>query len=143
MPGNYIVSFAFLYMARIAGHELNDKDRVMYSLTIIKGIGMSLSKEIMRIAKIPSEKRVRDLTPEDISKITEAIEKYPIEGDLIRQVRSNVTRLQQTGSYRGLRHSRNLPARGQRTRHNARTKRGKRKTIGAFKKEALAKVQKV
>lgn len=129
-------------MARIAGHELNDKDRVIYSLTTIKGIGMSLSKKIMQKAGLPPEKRVRDLTPGDISKITEAIEKFPIEGDLIRQVRSNVTRLQQIGSYRGLRHSRNLPARGQRTRHNARTKRGKRKTIGAFKKEALAKTQK-
>lgn len=129
-------------MARIAGHELNDKDRVIYSLTTIKGIGMSLSKQIMSTAGLSPEKRVRELTPADISKITEAIEKFPIEGDLVRQVRSNVTRLQQIGSYRGLRHSRNLPARGQRTRHNARTKRGKRKTIGAFKKEALAKVQK-
>ena len=126
-------------MARIAGHELNDKDRVIYSLTIIKGIGMSLSKKIMLASGIPFEKRVSDLTPEDISKITEAVEKFPIEGDLLRQVRSNVTRLQQTGSYRGLRHSKNLPSRGQRTRHNARTKRGKRKTIGAFKKEQLAK----
>lgn len=129
-------------MARIAGHELNDKDRVLYSLTTIKGIGMSLSKKVMQEAGLPPEKRVRDLTPENISKITEAIEKYPIEGDLVRQVRSNVARLQQIGSFRGLRHSRNLPARGQRTRHNARTKRGKRKTIGAFKKEALAKVKK-
>ena len=129
-------------MARIAGHELNDKDRVIYSLTTIKGIGMSLSKKVMLKAGLPFEKRVRDLTPGDISKITEAIEKFPIEGDLIRQVRSNVTRLQQIGSYRGLRHSRNLPARGQRTRHNARTKRGKRKTIGAFKKDVLARTQK-
>jgi small subunit ribosomal protein S13 len=96
----------------------------------------------MMSAGLPPEKRVRELTPADIAKITEAIEKFPIEGDLVRQVRSNVTRLQQIGSYRGLRHSRNLPARGQRTRHNARTKRGKRKTIGAFKKEALAKTQK-
>lgn len=129
-------------MARIAGQELNDKDRVVYSLTTIKGIGMSSSKVIMAKAQLPLEKRVRDLTPSDISKITEAIDKYSTEGDLVRQVRSNVSRLQQIGSYRGLRHSRNLPARGQRTRHNARTKRGKRKTIGAFKKDILAKVQK-
>ncbi len=129
-------------MARIAGHELNDKDRVVYSLTTIKGIGMSLSEQIMSKSGLPLTKRVRELTPAEISKITEAIEQFPIEGDLIRQVRSNVTRLQQIGSYRGLRHSKNLPARGQRTRHNARTKRGKRKTIGAFKKDVLAKVQK-
>jgi small subunit ribosomal protein S13 len=129
-------------MARIAGHELNDKDRVVYSLTTIKGIGMSLSTKIMSAAGLPLEKRVHELTPGDISKITEAIEKISIEGDLLRQVRSNISRLQQIGSFRGLRHSRNLPARGQRTRHNARTKRGKRKTIGAFKKDLLAKTQK-
>ncbi len=129
-------------MARIAGHELNDKDRVVYSLTTIKGVGMPLAEKIMSDVGLPLEKRVRDLTPGDISKITETIEKIPIEGDLLRQVRSNVARLQQIGSFRGLRHSRNLPARGQRTRHNARTKRGKRKTIGAFKKDILAKVEK-
>ncbi len=126
-------------MARIAGHELNDKDRVVYSLTKIKGIGMQLSKRVMTAANISFDKRVRDLSPEDISRITEAVEKFPIEGDLIRQVRTNVARLSQTGSFRGYRHNKNLPARGQRTRHNARTKRGKRKTIGAFKKEMLAK----
>lgn len=125
-------------MARIAGRELNDKDRVVYSLTKIKGIGMALSERIMEKSGLSLDKRVRDLTPDDISKISEAVEKFPIEGDLIRQVRANVARLQQTGSFRGTRHSRSLPARGQRTRHNARTKRGKRKTIGAFKKEELA-----
>jgi len=128
-------------MARIAGYELNDKDRVVYSLTRLKGIGMSLAERIMSKAGLSLEKRVRDLTPDDISKITEAVEKFPIEGDLMRQVRANISRLQQIGAYRGIRHLRNLPARGQRTRHNARTKRGKRKTIGAFKKEILAKVQ--
>ena len=128
-------------MARIAGYELNDKDRVVYSLTRLKGIGMSLAERIMSKAGLSLDKRVRDLTPDDISKITEAVEKFPIEGDLMRQVRANISRLQQIGSYRGIRHLRNLPARGQRTRHNARTKRGKRKTIGAFKKDILAKVQ--
>jgi len=126
-------------MARIAGHEFNDKDRLIYSLTKIKGIGESLSKRIMADAGLPDDKRVSALKSEEISKISEAVGKYTIEGDLLRQVRSNIARLQQTGSYRGIRHTRNLPARGQRTRHNARTKRGKRKTIGAFKKEALAK----
>lgn len=129
-------------MARLAGHELEEKYRVLYSLTKIKGIGMILSKKILLSVGIPLEKRVRDLTPEDISKITEALDKCKIEGDLIRDVRSNVQRLQQIGSYRGLRHSRSLPVRGQRTRHNARTKRGKRKTIGAFKKDMLAKATK-
>ncbi|KKR11598.1 MAG: 30S ribosomal protein S13 [Candidatus Woesebacteria bacterium GW2011_GWA1_39_21] len=129
-------------MARIAGQELSDKDRVLYSLTRIKGIGMPMSQRIMLEAGLSEAKRVKDLTPEDIAKINEQIEKIAVEGDLIRQTRSNLTRLHQIGSYRGLRHSHNLPVRGQRTRHNARTKRGKRKTIGAFKKDALTKVQK-
>ncbi|OGM13895.1 30S ribosomal protein S13 [Candidatus Woesebacteria bacterium RIFCSPLOWO2_01_FULL_39_23] len=130
-------------MARIAGIELQDKDRVVYALTKIKGIGMSLSKKILSALKIDETLRVKDLRGEDQAKITATIETYLTEGDLIRQVRSNIARLQRTGSYRGVRHSRNLPSRGQRTRHNARTKRGKRKTVGAFKKEALAKVQTV
>ena len=114
-------------MARISGQELSEKDRVLYALTKIKGIGMSLSHKIMKDAGISEDKRMRDMSPEDISKITEAVEKYPVEGDLVRRVRGNITRLQQTGSYRGSRHSKNLPSRGQRTRHNARGKRGKRK----------------
>jgi len=126
-------------MARISGQELNEKDRVLYALTKIKGIGMSLSHKIMKDAGISEDKRMRDMSPEDISKITEAVEKYPVEGDLVRRVRGNITRLQQIGSYRGLRHSKGLPVRGQRTKTNARTKRGKRKTVGAFKKEVLAK----
>ncbi|KKQ75073.1 MAG: 30S ribosomal protein S11 [Candidatus Woesebacteria bacterium GW2011_GWB1_38_5] len=107
-------------MARISGQELSEKDRVLYALTKIKGIGMSLSHKIMKDAGISEDKRMRDMSPEDISKITEAVEKYPVEGDLVRRVRGNITRLQQTGSYRGSRHSKNLPSRGQRTRHNAR-----------------------
>src|SRR3989304_5015082 len=95
---------------------------------------MNLSKRIPADTKISEDKRVKDLKPADISKITEAIYKSPIEGDLLRQVRSNVARLVQIGSFRGLRHSRNLAATGQRTTHNARTKRDKRKTIGAYKK---------
>ncbi len=87
-------------------------------------------------------KRVKDISPEELSKIASELEKYSIEGDLLRQVKANIQRLKTTGSYRGIRHSRNLPSRGQRTRSNARTKRGKRKTVGAFKKESLAKVEK-
>jgi len=87
-----------------------------------------------------SKKRVSELTSDDISKIGIELEKYQIEGDLIRLVRENIQRLQVIGSYRGLRHQRGLPSRGQRTRTNARTKRGKRKTVGAFKKEVLSKM---
>lgn len=128
-------------MARIAGVELQDKDTVVYTLTKIKGIGMPLSKKILKGLEINEGKRVSTLTPDELSKITSKIEEYPIEGDLLRQVKGNISRLQQIGAYRGIRHSRGLPVRGQRTRHNARTKRGKRKTVGAFKKEVLSRVQ--
>ena len=83
--------------------------------------------------------RLKDLSPEDLNKISGKIEEIPTEGDLFRRIRANISRLQAIGSYRGIRHSKGLPVRGQRTKTNARTKRGKRKTVGAFKKEALAK----
>lgn len=128
-------------MARIAGVELEDKWRLPYALTKIKGIGWSLSQKIIKELKLDTSKRVSDLTADEVSKIASEMEKYPIEGDLVRQVRGNIQRLKTISSYRGVRHSKNLPARGQRTRSNARTKRGKRKTVGAFKKEALTKLQ--
>ncbi len=128
-------------MARIAGVDLTDKDRIDYALTRIKGIGWTLSKKLLADLKIEANRRVSTLTPDEISKITSKLEDYPTEGDLFRQVKANIARLQVIGSYRGGRHSRGLPVRGQRTRTNARTKRGKRKTVGAFKKEILAKTE--
>jgi small subunit ribosomal protein S13 len=125
-------------MARIAGLELNDGWKVEFALTRVKGIGWSLAGKIIDVLKIDRSKRMKDLTPEEVSKITAELEKYDTEGDLFRKVKANIARLQTIGSYRGLRHSKNLPVRGQRTRVNARTKRGKRKTIGAFKKEVLS-----
>lgn len=129
-------------MARIVGVELQDGWKVDYALTRIRGIGWVLSKKILDLSNVKHSKRISELTPEEVSKISSNIEKNPIEGELVRRVRSSISRLQVTGSYRGLRHSRNLPVRGQRTRSNARTKRGKRKTVGAFKKEQLAVQQK-
>lgn len=126
-------------MARLSGIELNDKWKVDYALTRLKGIGWTLSKKILSEVSLDRGKRVSDLTSEDLSKITTKLEEYPIEGELVRQIRGSIGRLQTIGSYRGMRHSRGLPSRGQRTRRNARTKRGKRKTVGAFKKEELAK----
>lgn len=126
-------------MARIAGIDLQDNWKVDYALTKIKGLGWTLSKKVMVDAKIDPKKRISDLSADELSKIAAEMEKYTIEGDLVRVVRGNIQRLQVIGSYRGMRHSRNLPSRGQRTRTNARTKRGKRKTVGAFKKEMLAK----
>ncbi len=128
-------------MARISGIELQDNWRVDYALTNIRGIGWSLSNKILKDLKLDSSKRVKDLKRDDVAKIASKIDEYPIEGELARQVRSNINRLKQIGTYRGIRHTRGLPARGQRTKSNARTKRGKRRTVGAFKKEALSKMQ--
>lgn len=128
-------------MARIAGIELQDKWKIDFALTKIKGIGWSTAEKVLDKVNIDSSKRVKELNQDDISKIASAIEDKPIEGELVRQVRKNIQRLQQIGSYRGQRHKKNLPARGQRTKTNARTKRGKRRTVGAFKKEALVKQQ--
>lgn len=128
-------------MARITGVELQDKWKVDYALTNIKGIGWSLSKKILKALDIDETKRVSDLTSEEISKIAGKIDEYPTEGELARQARNNVSRLKTISSYKGIRHSQGLPVRGQRTRSNARTKRGKRRTVGAFRKEALVKMQ--
>lgn len=127
-------------MTRIAGIDLQENWKVDFALTKIKGLGWTLSKKVLKDAKIDTKKRVSELNSDDISKITAELEKYQIEGDLIRSIRENIQRLQIIGSYRGLRHTKGLPVRGQRTRTNARTKRGKRKTIGAFKKEVLSKM---
>ncbi|WKZ25226.1 MAG: 30S ribosomal protein S13 [bacterium] len=128
-------------MARISGIELNDNNRIDFALTRIKGIGWAVSRKLLKSLKIDDSKRVKDFSLEELNKISSKIEEFPTEGDLIRRVRSNITRLQAIGSYRGIRHSKGLPVRGQRTKTNARTKRGKRKTVGAFKKEALAKTK--
>jgi small subunit ribosomal protein S13 len=126
-------------MARISGIDLQDGWKVDFALTRIKGIGWTLSKKVVKALKIDSKKRVADLSGDELAQIAAELEKYLTEGELARTVRSNIARLKQIGSYRGVRHTRGLPLRGQRTRRNARTKRGKRKTVGAFKKEMLAK----
>jgi small subunit ribosomal protein S13 len=128
-------------MARIAGVDLQDNWKVDYALTKIKGIGWALSKKILKLSKIDDSRRLSDLKARELSTIASGVEKQLIGGELDRMVRSNISRLRQISSYRGLRHARSLPARGQRTKSNARTKRGKRKTVGAFKKEMLSKVQ--
>ncbi len=128
-------------MARIVGVDLNDNWNVDYALTNIKGIGWSMSEKILKEAGIPKDIVLKDIDKDDLAKLTAIIEKYPVEGDLLRQVRANIQRLRNVGAYRGVRHNRGLPVRGQRTKTNARTKRGKRKTVGAFRKEALTKMQ--
>lgn len=128
-------------MARISGVELAGAARIGWALTRIKGVGNTTADQALEAAGVSPDKRVNDLTIEEVSAISAALEKYPTEGDLTRSVRENIQRLREIGSYRGIRHIRGLPARGQRTRSNARTKRGKRKTVGSFRKEALTQMQ--
>ncbi len=125
-------------MARIAGQELQDKWKLDFALTRIYGLGWAKSKEIMASLKLSDTLRVGDVTAEDLSRLATKLDEYVIEGDLARTIRQDINRLRETGTYRGIRHSRGLPARGQRTKSNARTKRGKRKTVGAFKKDLIA-----
>ncbi|MBI4096165.1 MAG: 30S ribosomal protein S13 [Candidatus Levybacteria bacterium] len=124
---------------RIAGYNLQDTKRVDIALTYIYGIGRKNVVGILKKAEVEAGKRVKSLSEEEQKKIQKVLEEYKLEGDLRAEVYANVKRLKEIGSYRGNRHSRNLPVRGQRTRSNARTKRGKRVTIGAIKKEEVAK----
>jgi len=122
-------------MARIAGVELPRNKRIEIALTAIYGIGRSRSREILRITGVDPDKRVQDLTEEEVSRLREAIEKnYKVEGDLRREVQMNIKRLIDIGTYRGLRHKLGLPVRGQRTRTNARTRKGPRKTVPGKKR---------
>ncbi|NOZ72952.1 MAG: 30S ribosomal protein S13 [Chloroflexi bacterium] len=121
-------------MARIAGVDIPRDKRVEVALTYIYGIGSSTAKEILKITGVEN-KRVRELTPEEVTKLREVIDRnYIVEGDLRREVQMNIKRLMEIGSYRGRRHRMNLPVRGQRTRTNARTKRGARKTVPGRKR---------
>lgn len=125
---------------RISGVTLQDAKRVDIALTYIYGIGRGNVSLVLKSAAIDGTKRVKLLTEEEQKRIQKALETYKIEGDLRAEVTGNIKRLKEIGSYRGVRHTRGLPVRGQRTRSNARTKRGKRMTIGAIKKEAAAKL---
>lgn len=125
---------------RISGVNIPDEKRVDISLSYIYGIGRKNVSTILTKANIPAEKRVNALSEEERSNLQRILEGYKVEGELRAEIGENVKRLKELGAYRGTRHSRNLPARGQRTRSNARTKRGKRVTIGAIKKEVAAKM---
>ncbi len=114
-------------MARIAGIDLPREKRVEIGLTYIFGIGRARSNEILSAAGINPDTRVRDLTEEEVQKIREQIEQYHVEGDLRRDVSMNIKRLREINSYRGMRHRKNLPVRGQNTKNNARTRKGRKK----------------
>ncbi len=127
-------------MARIAGVDIPRDKRVEVALTYIYGIGPSTSKKILGRTRISPDTRVKNLTEDEVARLREVIDReYKVEGDLRREVNLNIKRLIEIGSYRGLRHRRGLPVRGQRTRTNARTKRGPRRTVAGRKKASAKK----
>lgn len=123
-------------MARLAGVDLPRNKRIIIALTYIYGIGPKRSEKILEATKISPDLRTDNLTDEDIKLLRNELSKYPIEGDLRREVTMNIKRLQEINSYRGIRHKRKLPVRGQRTKTNARTRRGKKTGPIAKKKTA-------
>ena len=125
-------------MARIAGVDIPREKRVEIALTYIFGIGLTTSRRLLSLAQISPDIRTKDLTDAQVNRLRDIISKQlqgRIEGDLRRQVALNIKRLMEIGTYRGLRHRRNLPVRGQRTRTNARTRRGPKKTVGVRRKK--------
>ncbi len=126
---------------RIGGNTIPDEKRIDIALTYLYGVGRSNVVEILKKAEVAESVRTKNLSEEEIKRITKILESYKVEGDLRAEVSGNIRTLRDLGAYRGIRHARNLPSRGQRTRSNARTKRGKRLTIGAIKKEVAAKME--
>ena len=121
-------------MARIVGVDIPRDKRVVISLTYIYGLGNTISKEILKAAEVSEDKRVKDLTEDELSRIRAEVAKYTTEGDLRREVAMNIKRLMEIGCYRGIRHRKGLPVRGQNTRTNARTRKGPAKAIAGKKK---------
>lgn len=122
-------------MARIAGVDLPRDKKVMYALPYIYGIGPTTARQICEQAGVDTTKKMNELSDQEVAHLREVIERdYQVEGDLKREVQQNIRRLIEIGSYRGLRHRRGLPTRGQNTRHNARTRKGPKKTVAGKKK---------
>ena len=122
-------------MARLAGVDLPREKRVEIGLTYIYGIGLTSSQKILEKAKVDPNSRVKDLTDDQVQDIRNAMEGYTVEGDLRREVALNIKRLTEIGCYRGMRHRRGLPVRGQRTKTNARTRKGPRKLVSKSKSD--------
>ncbi len=123
-------------MARIAGVDIPRDKRVIVGLTYIYGIGPTSAEKVLAATRISPDRRVRDLSEDEVNRLREVIDRrFKVEGDLRREVSLNVKRLMEIGSYRGLRHRRNLPVRGQRTKTNARQRRGPKKTVGVRRKK--------
>ncbi|MDY0210495.1 MAG: 30S ribosomal protein S13 [Tenericutes bacterium HGW-Tenericutes-8] len=121
-------------MARIAGIDIPRDKRIVIALTYVYGIGRSLSEKILLEAQVSEDTRVKDLTEDELNRIRTEVTKFQVEGDLRREITLNIKRLMEIGSYRGIRHRKGLPVRGQNTRNNARTRKGKAKTIANKKK---------
>ncbi len=121
-------------MARIAGVNIPDPKRIEAGLTLIYGIGRSMSSKILKNLNIKGDTKVKDLSESDLNRLREYLAKMPLEGDLKRKIQLDIKRLQEIGCYRGLRHRKRLPVRGQRTKTNARTRKGKRVTVANKKK---------
>ncbi|MCX7819733.1 MAG: 30S ribosomal protein S13 [Kiritimatiellae bacterium] len=129
-------------MPRVMGVDIPGRKRIEYALRYIYGIGLSRAREVCQKAGVDVAKRADDLTDQEITRISEVLQGYRIEGDLRRDVQQNIRRLISINAYRGIRHRRGLPVRGQRTKTNARTRKGPRKTVGAVRgKEARAAVK--
>jgi len=122
-------------MARISGVDLPKNKRVVIGLTYVYGIGEAVSRQMLKEASVNPDTKVKDLSEEEIVRLRDVIKNYKVEGDLRKDVSLNIKRLMDIGTYRGVRHRRGLPVRGQRTKTNARTKRGKRKTVGVGKRK--------
>jgi small subunit ribosomal protein S13 len=122
-------------MPRIAGVDIPNDKKIEYSLPYVQGLGLTASRKLLGMARIDVAIKARDLSDEDISRLNQLIEKhFTVEGELRRENADNIKRLIEIGTYRGSRHKKNLPVRGQRTRHNARTRRGKKQTVGGMRR---------
>ena len=130
-------------MPRIIGVDIPKEKRIDIALTYIYGIGRTLAAKVLKAANIDLAKRAKDLTEEEVARLSSILQKdYKVEGDLRREISANIKRLIDIGSYRGLRHRRGLPVRGQRTKTNARTRKGPRKTVGVIRQKAERSVTK-
>lgn len=127
-------------MPRIAGIDIPDQKKVLFSLQYVYGVGPKIAADVTREANVDPDKRARDLSADEVNRIQRVLERYTTEGNLRRVINENVDRLKRVHAYRGLRHMAGLPSRGQRTRSNARTRRGAKRTIGSMTKEMAAKL---
>ncbi|MFA5750208.1 MAG: 30S ribosomal protein S13 [Candidatus Shapirobacteria bacterium] len=128
-------------MMRILGVEIPDNERAEIGLTRFFGIGRTNVKQLANLANINLDTRIKDLSRDDVANLMKTLESFKIEGDLKKEIRENIDRLKAIKSYRGIRHIVSLPVRGQRTKTNARTRKGKKKTVGSLTKEAWARIE--